>query len=155
MSSSVAEQLRYDPETGHLWWKKQSWNKARNMFEPAGFINKSGHKAVMVDGKQYYQHRVVWFLMTGNWPDHTIDHINGDPADNRWCNLRAATKKQNAANKKGRGGLRGVWFNPKTDKWRAQCGGGKMYVGEYDCPAAAHFAYLVEASRRFGEFAYA
>jgi HNH endonuclease len=150
MPGSIDEQVRYDPETGDLWWISSGFK--RNTLKPAGYVNGSGHKAITIDGKSYYQHRIAWLLQTGEWPPDTVDHINGNPADNRWCNLRLATKAQNNANKKSSAKWKGIWFNPKTKKWRAQCGGGKYYVGEFDCPVAAHLAYQVEAAKRYGEF---
>jgi len=53
-----------------------------------------------------------------------FDHINGDKADNRVCNLREATNQQNHANRGAQrnstSGVKGVyWFKPQQ-KWKAQ-----------------------------------
>jgi hypothetical protein len=38
--------------------------------------------------------------MTGTWPVEDIDHINGDPGDNRWLNIRAVPHANNMINRK-------------------------------------------------------
>jgi hypothetical protein len=50
-------------------------------------------------------------------------------------------------------GLKGV--QKHRLRWRALLGSGanRVVIGSYDCPAAAHFAYVVEADKRYGEFA--
>ena len=48
-------------------------------------------------------HRVIWEMLNGPIPSgYVIDHINGDPADNRVENLRLASPSQNARNSASR-----------------------------------------------------
>jgi hypothetical protein len=38
--------------------------------------------------------------MTGDWPSEQVDHVNHNTADNRWANLRPATRSENNINRK-------------------------------------------------------
>ena len=49
--------------------------------------------------EQYSAHRLARLYQTGWWPPAHIDHVNLDKADNRWSNLRAATRSLNGANR--------------------------------------------------------
>jgi hypothetical protein len=53
----------------------------------------------MIDGHTYKLSRLAWLYMTSEWPRGEIDHANRDPTDDRFCNLREATNRQNQANK--------------------------------------------------------
>jgi hypothetical protein len=90
--------------------------------------------------------------MTGEWPKHTIDHINGDPSDDRWCNLREATPAQQNGNMPcwSRLGVKGV-----TRHWsgRYMARIKKRYIGMYDTLDDAARAYAEAAAREYGEFA--
>jgi hypothetical protein len=100
---------------------------------------------------------MAWLIAAGEWPADQVDHINGDKSDNRWCNLRAADNSQNHANigllSSNTSGLKGVVRAKK--KWGAQIGvnNQNVWLGNFDCPAAASFAYQIAADKAFGEFA--
>jgi hypothetical protein len=107
--------LHYDPETGIF-----SWNYARKgikVSDSVGTTKPSGYIVVLLKRKMYRIHRLAWLYMTGKWPENEIDHINGDRSDNRFCNLREATKAQNNWNKKVRKdsttGIKNVLHYPK------------------------------------------
>ena len=109
---------------GILIWKRPTSNRVRPG-QVAGRWNK-GYRVVNIDGHSYGIHRIVWALSNGMDPgDLEIDHKNGNPSDNRPCNLRACTRQQNTLNVKMRSdntsGARGVSFDPSSIKnpWRA------------------------------------
>jgi hypothetical protein len=61
--------------------------------------------------------------MSGCLPPDEVDHLNRDPADNRWANLRLAARRENEGNKgvlrSNTSGHRGVSWDKKSQKWRA------------------------------------
>lgn len=132
----------YDPDTG--------------TFSLPLHARGNGYAGVTFGGKQVYAHRLAFFCMTREWPVDQVDHINGDKKDNRWSNLRQANAAQNKANEGLRStntsGLKGVSWHKAAKKWRAYIGANGQHLGLFDCPAAAHLAYAVEAARRYGEF---
>lgn len=80
--------IAYDPGTGLM-----TLNGV-----PVFVRDSNGYLIIKVGGRYLPQHRVAWKLMTGKWPQAEVDHINRNRADNRWCNLREASKAQNAQN---------------------------------------------------------
>jgi hypothetical protein len=92
--------------------------------DKAGGKTKSGHCIVSMNGKREYVHRVVWEIHHGEIPEGmVIDHINGDPSDNRIENLRCVSQKINLLNKRKQknntSGIAGVGFHKQRRKWRA------------------------------------
>ena len=61
-------------------------------------LNNGGYLEGKILGKYYKAHRVIWLWMTGEWPKEQVDHINHDRTDNRWCNLREASRLENYRN---------------------------------------------------------
>ncbi len=117
-----------------------------------------GYIYVLV-GKHYAAHRIAWLLMTGEWPKADIDHRNKNRADNRWVNLREATRSQNLANQGPRpnntSGLKGVSWDAKNNKWVAQISkdGKARKIGRFQSKDEASAAYCAKAKELFGEFA--
>lgn len=117
------------------------WNTV-NAGQEAGYIftTTSGTKVsqVRVLGKLYYTHRLIYKLVTGNEPE-LIDHINGNPLDNRIENLRSVSNQENSKNAKrskhNTSGVTGVSWSKSAKKWEAyiwkDCK--KINLGVYSC----------------------
>jgi hypothetical protein len=158
----LRELLRYDPKTGKWFWLA-SPNQRIRVGSEAGSLMGSGHRMIKAFGCKYLAHRLAWLYMTGEWPNDDVDHKNGKPDDNRWCNLRLATASQNIANSKRRrdntSGFKGVSYHrhnrSRSKKWRAVIfhGGRQHYLGHYTTPEEAHAAYCAAAKDAFGKFA--
>lgn len=88
--------LYYNPRTGNLKWL----TKRNGQRDTVGTIHKNKYIRIEVDGRVYAAHRLIWFYMKGYWPKKHIDHINKKSFDNRWSNLRLATRSQNLRNQK-------------------------------------------------------
>lgn len=159
----LRELMTYDPETGIFTCnirrtKNGKWSRRGG--KPAGTFDKSvGYVQISIDSEKFYAHRLAWFWMKGSWPERTVDHEDLDGENNRWSNLRRATQAQNGMNRgvssNNKLGLKGVSLCKSTGRYRADIGiGGKsVNLGRFDCPAAAHFAYIVSADKNFGEYA--
>jgi hypothetical protein len=156
------EELRklvsYNPENGEFRRLVTTARKAK-AGNVGGGLDDRGYRQIWVGGKHYWAHRLAWFYMTGVWPK-LVDHINGDKADTRWCNLREANKSQNAANqrqKRNRALPKGVYQYPYQYGGRpyAQIRVNNMVntIGVYDTVMKAKAAYDAAALRGFGEFA--
>lgn len=159
--------LHYDPETGVFRWlprvdRSKSWNR-KHVGKVAGWVTdgEDGYERIAVDSRHYYAHRLAWFYMTGeNLPSETeVDHKNRNRADNRWKNLRKATKSQNNHNtgirKNNTSGVKGVSWDSARQKWMASItvGNKQTGLGRFDAFEEA-VSVREEAERRLhGEFA--
>jgi hypothetical protein len=143
----------YDPDTGVITGPRSQQKPRPDGYVKVSAWNGSG-TCVHVFG-----HRLAWFLAYRQSPPDVIDHINGNPSDNRLANLRPATRTQNLINSKLRvdnsSGFKGVSWNKKSEKWVAQIQirGKRHRIGFFDCPREAHHAYMEEARAHYGEFA--
>lgn len=146
--------FRYEPETGHLYWRERGLG--RTLSSPVGHIHKQkGHVQVMLDGSSYLAHRIIWKIQTGKEPPHLIDHINHDPADNSWDNLREATHAENAQNTRGKRGkklLKGVWKTGNVYSARLTVEGDRIYLGTFPTEQEAHDAYCKASEQLHGMF---
>lgn len=147
--------LDYNLDTGVFTWKVQRGFKAI-AGSVAGCWRTDGYRMLTIDDIHYKASRVAWFYMTGRWPQHQVDHINRNPGDDRFANLREASGSKNTANrilKLGRGGYRGIYAH--QGKWRARImvNYKKIDLGMYEKPEDAALAYDRAAVKFFGEFA--
>ncbi len=156
--------LRYEPETGKLFWRERTdvgvqWNAKYANREAFTAIGSDGYHRGAVNYVSCLAHRVAWAIYYGEWPADEIDHINCNPADNRIANLRAATRSQNECNKRlksnNRSGYKGVSWYARHSKWQAsiRINGKSRGLGFYATREEAHAAYLRASAEMHGEFA--
>ena len=142
--SAIVDDMFYD------WLIQFSWHPVRGQktFYAATDIRRDGkwHSVSM--------HRLI---MDAD-PGQQIDHIDGNGLDNRLCNLRFATKAQNAMNRSRRitspSKYKGVHKDTKG-RWHATIGvGGKhIHLGSFGNQHSAALAYNAAAIQYHGEFA--
>lgn len=132
--------LRYEPETGELFWLPRdaslfsdgyrtaqgscnNWNSQNAGKKTFLQSDGRGYRQGVIFNKTYKAHRVVWALVYGKWPDNHIDHINGVRDDNRIENLRDVTLAENNKNMarpiNNKSGKSGVHFDKSCNRWRA------------------------------------
>lgn len=150
----VRDRLAYDQDTGILTWRVKP---RKNL--PAGIEagkRARGHIMVGIGGNQYCAHRLAFLIVAGRWPEE-IDHINRDPYDNRWENLRECTRSQNNMNRTRdmKGAYRGVNLCPhSTTRWRARIkvAGKQLYLGSFGTAEEAFAARHAAERVLFGVF---
>ena len=98
----------------------------------------------------------VWLLHPEN--NEVVDHINGNPADNRKSNLRITTQAKNTINKaipsNNKSGIMGVSWDKQRNKWISEIkmDSIKCYLGRYNELEDAVFARYVAELALFKEF---
>lgn len=140
--------LRYNPDTGVLLWNhrsvedfvptvartrewQQKWWNRRFADTVVGSLSTEGYLCARIMGNTYKVHRLIWKLVHGEDPDF-VDHVNGNRADNRLCNLRSVPRSENAKNLTSRGGDLGVSL--RNGRWRARItdSGKLVQLGTFD-----------------------
>lgn len=168
--------LRYEAETGNLFWLPRaegmfaeskrhtsaahcaSWNTKHAGKKAFTSINAGGYRSGSIRGQSFVASRVIWAIQTGEWPQSLIDHKNGDTLDDRWENLRPATRGQNSKNRRSAVGSSsrylGVSWDAQRQKWRAtiQVHGSLKCLGRFDNEEIAAAAYDAAALKHHGGF---
>lgn len=94
-ADDLRKNIHYDPDTGVVTALMPRYRV------PVGTVigsKSAGGLAARIYGFRSRLHRFIWMYMTGEWPTEVIDHINRNPYDNRWSNLRACSQAQNRCN---------------------------------------------------------
>ncbi|WP_394118276.1 HNH endonuclease [Xanthobacter lutulentifluminis] len=158
----LREWLVYDPDIGVFRWRKEPRACRPLLGEEAGTRRSSGYIFIKARGyPQIGAHRLAWVYMFGGIPTGLeVDHIDGDPSNNRISNLRLATSTQQKMNKRvqanNRSGLKGAFYHEcrRGKKWRSQikANGRVVFLGYFHTAEEAHAKYAMACREYFGEF---
>jgi hypothetical protein len=146
---------------GQIFWLRKAVYK--NIGDPVGMsVKKSGHRSVFLNVNKklvgFSESNVVWFLAHGEWPESEIDHIDGNPQNNKIENLRLASRAEQLQNrvsgKVGRAN-KGVYKRDYGNKWSAQIwvNGVCKNLGTYDSEKEAVEIRQLATEMMHGAFA--
>jgi hypothetical protein len=152
----LKEVLHYDPLSGEWTWladMKTGRGAGRVHIKKgtrAGTVSSAkGYRKIGVDGRRYWAHRLAFLWMTGEWPKHHVDHIDGNGGNDVWTNMRDVPRGVNMQNVRratvdSLTGILGVTFNRARKKWVAQISinSKSKGLGYFDTADAASAAYL-------------
>jgi hypothetical protein len=157
----IKQSIRYCPDTGNFF---RTVSKGRvKAGDKADAIFGNGHSYVRALGVAFKSSRLAYCFMTGSHPGERdeIDHLNHNPLDNRWKNLRIANRSQNLAWRRKRAiassQFKGVTFSKVSNKWRAYGtlpSGKQKHLGYFENEFDAATAYNVYASKIYSDFAF-
>lgn len=150
--------LLIDP-TGFDKIKHLSWQAIKHPAQEKYYVQ-HGSREQREDGSWRPTSLLLARFLTGleKGDPRVADHINGNPLDNRWVNLRVCSGPQNVCNRKmskhNTSGFKGV-SETKRGRYAAQIAFQRKtyYLGTFDTPEEAHRAYCEAAVRLHGEFA--
>ena len=151
----VRELLHYDHTTGIFTNKVDRYRVKAG--QQTGIPSPQGYIQICVGGSTYTAQELAYFWMKGEWAP-MVDHKNLVRTDNRWTNLRPATRSQNMANAsatvKSSSGIRGVYKDKKSGKWIAAVNHGsfRKTLGRFDDLAVAAKVRLKAMMDIHGEY---
>lgn len=145
----ASEFLDFCPETGQFTWTNNMRGHARKG-DIAGTRRKDGYIRIKVCQRGVWAHRLAWAWVNGKWPEFTIDHINGNPSDNRISNLRDVDQQTNSQNRikagprKNGGTLIGAYWCKTWKRWKSliTVEGKSKHLGWFDTEKDAHEAFI-------------
>lgn len=154
---ALKAELHYDPLTGVFTRLVARCNRVK-VGDVAGTLDSHGYAQIHVLAHLYLAHRLAWLYMTGKWPADEVDHKNTIRDDNRWLNLREATREQNQANcrckKTSISGAKNISYRKDSNKYRLRMtvGRKRFTVGHYSTIEEAQAAYEAAAVEYHDEF---
>lgn len=160
-AKQLRSRLEYEPDTGMFIWRPRKpgghWNTWHG--RRAGAAKDGGYIVIRIDDRLYRANRLAWLYVYGRWPKAEVDHINHDPSDNRWSNLRLASSSRQKMNARRRSdntsGVKGVWYDKRRNRWIAEimANGKKHHLGQFATIEEAKAVRTEAACRLHGAFA--
>lgn len=108
VKQEIISRLNYNPETGSLTWASRDCksfdstkvgSEVGYIFVKDGYTNCALHIQIRSRKINIVVARLCWLVQTGDWPKHTIDHVDRNSLNNKWENLRDVTQEVNNSNK--------------------------------------------------------
>ena len=113
---------------------------------------------VTINKKPYKLHRVIFMMHYGYLPE-IIDHIDGNPYNNKVENLRPATSQENNRNKKLKiesiSKCKNIVWHKKAQKWQVgiKINNSYKYFGLFEDLELADLVAHEARNKYFGQFA--
>lgn len=147
----------FNYKDGNLYWKQYKQSNAK-INDKAGSLHHSGYYQISVNNKTYLTHRLI-FLYHYNYLPKYIDHIDGNPSNNKIENLREITLSQNNMNQKVQkrdksSQYKGVSYNKLRNKWASyiKINNKQIHLGYFKSEIDAAITYNTKAIELFGEY---
>ena len=151
----LKELLNYDKFTGKFI-RKVNKGSSKAGEEPGYFI--AGYRYIMIDGRSYPAHRLVFLYETGIYPNSDVDHKNMIRDDNRFENLRIASRRENMFNTRAHydsaSGIKNVFYRTDTNKYsvRVSVNGRYRSFGCFDDKELAELVANYVREKYHGEY---
>jgi hypothetical protein len=157
--------LQYNDHLGILIWKYRTPEMFEGRKRPADVLCKiwnkkfagkiaggddchKGYRTISVESIRYFEHRIIWLIVHGEWPKDQIDHRFGVKFNNKIEELREANESEQRQNQKivasNSSGKTGVSWHKAASKWMAYINheNKRYYLGLFQTVEAASDAYL-------------
>jgi hypothetical protein len=149
----------FEYKDGELYWKKiNPYAHNIKIGSIAGCLEKNSYKRTRIKNKAYLNHRLIFLIFYGYLPKF-IDHIDGNPSNNKIENLREVTHSQNIQNSKkiirNTSGVKNVNWHKRMNKWVVQlCINGKnKHFGYFDDIKIAELVAQEARNKYYGIYA--
>jgi len=114
--AELKQRVRYHKDTGLFTWRDGVAYVEKGAI--VGSLRPDGYIGTTIMQEKYLLHRLAFLYMEGFIPEE-IDHIDKEPANNKWTNLRACSRKENSLNKEvysnNKLGVKGVTKNKRGE----------------------------------------
>ena len=140
--------LEYRREEGSFYYIRSGHGKISG--QKAGCVRGTGYTVIIIKGKQYKAHRLVWLAEYGEFPSGQIDHKDKNKGNNHISNLRIVTDQENKQNKDC---AKGYSINNRGSYSVTLSFLGKQkFIGRYKTEEEAKAAYIEAKKKHYAGY---